>query len=300
VTTERGSAGGPPALRYPPRPAFDPGDPSAFDLVAYLARIGYAGSREVTLETLRALHLAHVTSIPFENLDIQLGRPILLDIESIQRKLVRDRRGGYCFEQNHLFLYALRGLAFDVTPLAARVRMGVAEPTPRTHMLLLVNLADERWIADVGFGGDGLIGPIPLVADRPVEVFGWTYRLVTPAERTWLLQLERPEGWFDLYLFTEEPTPFVDYVLGNHFTSTHPESGFVRTVTAQSATPEVRLALRNRTLFEQRPGQETTVRELADDEEVLRVLDERFGLHFPPGTRFRALADPADQATTTS
>ncbi len=276
--------------RYPPRPVFDPGDPSAFDLEAYLARIGYAGPRQPTLDTLRAIHLSHVRSIPFENLDIQLGRPIRLDVESVQRKLVQDRRGGYCFEQNHLLLYALRAIGFDVTPLAARVLMGVAEPTPRTHMLLLVNLHDERWIADVGFGGDGLLWPIPLAADRAVDVFGWTYRLMTSSGGAWLLQLDRPEGWFDLYVFTDEATPFVDYVLGNHFTSTHPESGFVRTVTAQRATPEVRLALRNRTLYEQRPGRETVVRELADDEEVLRVLAERFGLRFPAGTRFRALA----------
>jgi N-hydroxyarylamine O-acetyltransferase len=268
---------------------FDPGDPAAFDLDAYLARIGYVGPRDATLETLRGLHLAHGRSIPFENLDIQLGRPIRLDIQSIQAKLVTARRGGYCFEQNHLLLYALRAVGFDVTPLAARVRMGTTEPTPRTHMLLLVNLPDERWIADVGFGGDGLILPIPLIDGRPVDVFGWIYRLVKPADRTWLLQLERPEGWFDLYLFTEEPTPFVDYVLGNHFTSTHPDSGFVRTLTAQLARPEMRLALRDRTLFEQRPGAKTTVRELTDEDQVLRVLDERFGLRFPAGTHFRAL-----------
>jgi len=157
-------------------------------------------------------------------------------------------------------------------------------------MLLSVKIVDEPWVADVGFGGDGLMGPIPLRPDEPQDVFGWTYRLHPQDDRACMLQLERPDGWFDLYLFTEEPTPFVDYVLGNHFTSTHPESGFVRTVTAQLARPDVRLALRNRTLYEQRPGVEPLVRELADDDEVLRVLDERFGLPFPPGTRFRALA----------
>jgi N-hydroxyarylamine O-acetyltransferase len=268
---------------------FDPGDPSAFDLEGYLARIGYDGPRDPTLETLRGVHLGHVTAIPFENLDIQLGTPIRLDIESIQRKLVAGRRGGYCFEQNHLFLYALRALGFDVTPLAARVRLGDAQPTPRTHMLLLVKLHDEPWIADAGFGGDGLLGPIPLRDGEPQEVFGWTYRLVRHGDEGWMLELQRGEGWFELYLFTEEPTPFVDYVLGNHFTSTHPESGFVRTVTAQFAHPDVRLALRNRTLSEQRPGAEPIVRELADDDEVLHVLEERFGLSFPTGTRFRAL-----------
>src|SRR2546422_1681671 len=117
------------------------------DLDAYFTRIGYAGVRRPTMETLRALHLAHATHISFENLDVLLGRPILLDLESLQAKLVRGRRGGYCFEQNALFAAVLERLGFTVTRLAARVRMGVTRVLPRTHMALAVEVDGGSWLA---------------------------------------------------------------------------------------------------------------------------------------------------------
>ncbi len=269
-------------------------DHASFDLEAYLERIGHQGGLDPTLETLRAIHLAHATSVPFENLDIQLGRPISLEMDRLQAKLVRDRRGGYCFEQNHLFMAALRAVGFGVTPLAARVRLGTTSPTPRTHMLLRVELEAESWIADVGFGADGLLQPIPLLEDAVDGQFGWEYRLIREPGSVWVLQSRRPDGWFDLYGFTEEPTPFVDYVMGNHFTSTHPQSPFVRNVIAQVATVETRLILLNRELREARPDGERLLATL-DDDEMLTVLDERFGLAFAHGTRFRALVDPPAQ-----
>ena len=124
-------------------------DADALDLPAYLERIGYAGDLNPSRSVLEALHLAHATHIPFENLDILLGRPIRLDLASLQAKLVKDRRGGYCFEQNLLFSAVLRQLGFSVTSLAARVRYRTTTLLPRTHMLLLVDLAGERWLADV-------------------------------------------------------------------------------------------------------------------------------------------------------
>jgi N-hydroxyarylamine O-acetyltransferase len=265
-------------------------EPAApFDLEAYLERVGYEGPREPTLEALRGLHLAHVTTIPFENLDIQLGRPIRLDLESLQAKLVRARRGGYCFEQNHLFMAALHALGFDVTPLAARVRFGTTEPTPRTHMLLRVDVDGAPWIADVGFGGDSLLEPIPLTADEEAVQFGWTYRLIREVAGVWMLQSLQREVWLDLYAFLDEPTPFVDYVLGNHFTSTHPESHFVRTLTVQMCATDVRVVLRNLTLWATTPDGATVSTVVPDQDALLAVLSERFGLAFPAGTRFRAL-----------
>src|SRR5262245_30890771 len=144
----------------------------ALDLDAYLARIGYTGDLTPTLKTLRGLHLAHATHIPFENLDILLGRSIELDLASLQSKLVARRRGGYCFEQNTLFAAALETVGFPVTRLGARVLMGTDHIRPRTHMLLGVTADGAEWLADVGFGGEGLIWPILLDQKEPVETFG--------------------------------------------------------------------------------------------------------------------------------
>jgi N-hydroxyarylamine O-acetyltransferase len=263
-------------------------NPSPFDLDAYLNRIGYQGERTPTAAVLGELHLAHATHIPFENLDIQLGRPIRLDLESLQAKLVCGRRGGYCFEQNTLFAAALEQIGFQVTRLAARVRIGATRLLPRTHMLLRVEAEGQSWLADVGFGGEGLLKPLPLEASQPVQQFARTYRLQEEAG-LWVLQALDGGTWLDYYAFTLEPQLPVDYELANWFTSTHPDSIFVRTLTAQRQTPEVRFVLRQRE-FTVVQGEETQTRTLADDEELLRVLVHEFGLSFPAGTRFRALS----------
>src|SRR5262245_43791188 len=122
----------------------------SLDLDAYCARIGHAGPRAPSLDTLRAVHRAHLRAIPFENLDVVLKRPIRLDLASLQRKMIADRRGGYCFESNALLLHALRALGFKVTALAARVlyeRPELPLP-PRSHMLLKVDFSDGDWLAD--------------------------------------------------------------------------------------------------------------------------------------------------------
>src|SRR5262245_13785792 len=197
------------------------------DLDADRHRIGYTGPLTPTRETLAGLHLAHATHIPFENLDILLGRPIRLDLEALQAKLVRGRRGGYCFEQNTLFAAALERIGFRVTTLAARVRFGSTRVLPRTHMLLKVDLDDGPRLADVGFGGEGLLRPIPMEPGRESSQFNRSYRIVEEGQAL-VLQSLRPEGWFDLYVFTLEPSLPVDYEMSNHFTSTYPESIFRR------------------------------------------------------------------------
>ena len=137
-------------------------DSLQFDLPAYLARVAFQKAPRPDAATLRALHQAHIAAIPFENLDIPLGRGIRIDLGSIQAKLVRTRRGGYCFEQNALFAAALEEIGFPVTRLSARVRSGGAMLLPRTHMLLKVEADGIARICDVGFGGWGLLEPIPL------------------------------------------------------------------------------------------------------------------------------------------
>jgi N-hydroxyarylamine O-acetyltransferase len=255
-----------------------------FDLDAYLARVGYRGPRRASVDALQALHLAHATSIPFENLDILLGRGIQLDLESLQRKLVTARRGGYCFEQNLLFAAALDAFGYEVTMLSARVRYGVTVIRPRTHMLLLVTVEDRRWIADVGFGGEGLLFPVPLAIDAESPQFRWTYRIVLEG-RHHVLQSRRPDGWMDMYAFTLEPHERVDYEVANHFTSTYPTSPFRAMPIAQRPSPDARYILRDRELTTD-TGDSIETRTIADDE-LLDVLRETFGIDLPTGTRIR-------------
>ena len=255
------------------------------DLDAYLTRVGYDGPVEPTLEVLDAIHLAHATTIPFENLDILLGRPIRIDLASLQDKLVRDRRGGYCFEHNTLFAAALEAVGFGVTRLGARVRFGARSVTARTHMALLVEADGQGRLADVGFGGGGVLRSLPIEPGPELDQFGWRFRLVDE-DGVRVLQTHRPNGWIDLYAFTFEPQYPVDYQVANHFTSTHPSSPFTRTLTAQLSAPERALILRGRKLIEETPTGETSS-EVRDDE-LLEVLADRFTLSFPPGTRFEA------------
>ena len=253
-----------------------------FELAAYLDRTGYQGPREPNRDALAALHAAHVAAIPFENLDILLGRPISLDLAALQAKLVGGRRGGYCFEQNTLFRAALEAVGFRVTSLAARVRGG-GVLRPRTHMLLRVDLAEGPFLADVGFGGDGPVHPLPLVPGPESWTGAMGYRLRREAD-LWVLEGHGGE-WTDLYAFTLEPQFPVDFEMANHFTSTWPRSPFVQTLTAQRSWPERRAVLRNRELV-LREGRDRRAVTVRDPDHLLEVLDAEFGLRFPAGTRF--------------
>jgi N-hydroxyarylamine O-acetyltransferase len=257
----------------------------SFDLDAYCARIGHSGERVPTATVLDELHLAHATHIPFENLDILLGQPIRLDLASLQEKLVRGQRGGYCFEQNALFAAALESLGFRVTRLAARVRYQTTRVLPRTHMLLKVEVEGSYRIADVGFGGEGLLKPIALRAGEVARQGAWSFRLLDEAG-LWVLQSRPLDDWQDLYAFTLEPQLPVDFEVANYYVSTHPESRFTKTLTVQLPTPEVRHVLRDREFLVDRGGQ-VSGRLIEDEEALLKVLDKVFELRFPPGTRFR-------------
>ncbi len=257
------------------------------DLDAYLSRIGYSGERVPKLEVLDGLHLAHATRIPFESLDIQLGRPIRLDLESIEDKLVRGGRGGYCYEQNTLFAAVLERIGFCVTRLAARVRKGASRVLPRTHMLLKVDVAGSSWLADVGFGTGGLLKPVAMSPGRVSRQFAWSFRLVEESG-LWVLQSLAGGAWQDLYAFTLEPQYPVDFEMANHYVSTHPNSRFVQTLAVQRQTPTVCYMLRNRELTVV-TGDVVEPTRIDDDELLLHILAETFGLEFPPGTRFKCL-----------
>ncbi|CAN95485.1 putative N-hydroxyarylamine O-acetyltransferase [Sorangium cellulosum So ce56] len=257
-------------------------DSASLDLDAYLARIGYRGALAATREVLDALHAAHVYSIPFENLDVLLGRPIRLDLASVQAKLVRARRGGYCFEHNTLFAAVLRRLGFKLTTLIARVRFQRSDTGPRSHMLSLVELPEGPFIADVGFGGPGLLQPLPLVEGeghaRVLDVIG-----LRREGSSWVLASRAGEVCQDIYAFTLEEHLPIDYEVANHYTSTHPSSLFVNNLIVALPSPEGRVTLRNRELgFWRVDGVE---RVSVHDDALLDVLRERFGLELPAGTR---------------
>ena len=198
------------------------------DRSAYLARIGYQGSLVPSMETLRGLHLSHVLTVPFENLDIHLGRPISLDPSDLFRKIVISRRGGYCFELNGLFALLLEELGFVVTRLAARVLYGTEGVRPRSHQVLLVHLDGERWIVDVGFGGQGLREPLPFVVGLEHRQGPDQFRLATDERGEHVLQCRIEEAWTNLYSFALDPWLPVDYQFANYYHSHAPESPFVQ------------------------------------------------------------------------
>jgi len=262
----------------------------SFDLSAYLARIGFRGASRPDLATLRSLHRAHIEAIPFENLDIQMGRPIELDATSLQTSLVSRRRGGYCFQQNGLFRLALTELGFTVHAREARVRLdSTGAVSPRTHMVLIVPIEGTDWLTDVGFGGNGIIEPLELHSSSSVQD-GWTYRVVHEG-RLHVLQRARADGWDDLYAFADDDVAPIDYIVGNWFTSTNPESRFVRTLTAQRMIGEVRHVLRNLSYSVAASGGEWQTRTLTRAE-LVPLLRDVFGLDVPEGATFRALDGP--------
>ena len=208
-----------------------PPSAEAIDLDAYFQRIGYSGERTATLPTLAAIHAAHAQAIAFENLSPLLKQPVLLDLPSLQQKLVQAGRGGYCFEQNGLFRSVLIALGFQVTSLAARVLWGVPAGviTPRSHMLLIVHIGDVPYLADVGFGGSTLPTPIQLIPDidqsTPLEPF----RLMS-AQDSYILQVCFAGAWQSLYQFDLQPQYPADYEVSNWYVSTYPTSWFVNSL----------------------------------------------------------------------
>jgi N-hydroxyarylamine O-acetyltransferase len=257
------------------------------DLDGYFARIGYRGPRTPTLATLDGIVRAHVEAIPFENLDILLGRRIELEPAALERKLVGARRGGYCFENNGLLLDVLTQLGYTARPLSARVRYGRPRdyiPT-RTHLFVRVEL-DTSYLVDVGFGALSLTSAIRLVLDEPQPTPHETRRLVRDGG-LWFHQVLFGDEWQDLYEFTLEEMPPIDREVANWYTSTHPASHFrSRLWVARALADGGRLSLLNRELRVRRRDGTADVRVLDTPDELVSVLAERFGLVFAPGTRF--------------
>ncbi len=206
------------------------------DLDAYLRRIGLtAGSRceraggpRAGGRDLAELHRAHVAAIAFENLDPHRGVPVSLELDDVQRKLVGERRGGYCFEHNTLLRATLEALGAGVEPILARVRLGAPPGVVRapTHLVLRVRAGGEEWLADAGFGTGGLLEPIPFVPGDVHEQSGWRFQLIADEDEL-VLRRDSPAGWEELYGFVPRAAPALDVETSNWFTATHPQSAFV-------------------------------------------------------------------------
>ena len=247
-----------------------------FDCDAYLQRLKYTGQINPVEKDLKDLHRAHFYTIPFENFDILLGRGVHLEPGKLFNKLVQNRRGGYCFELNGLFLMALRAFGFDARPLLGRVHK-TGTPTGRGHQLTLIAIQEKQWIADVGFGGDTPRTPIPLVLGRPVIHDGQKIRLIDTANFGIMVQTFKSDQWENLYSFDLGYVCQADIDYGNHYTSTHPDALFTTARVAALPVQNGVYTLFNNT-FKSTIGEEENIQELAQGQPYLDALKTHFGI----------------------
>ena len=247
-----------------------------FDQDAYLQRIGCVREVNGTIEGLRGIHHAQLYTIPFENFDIFLGRGIELEPEKLFQKLVLQKRGGYCFELNGLFLMALQSFGFDARALLARVYVD-GEPRGRGHQISLVTIEGKEWIADVGFGRDNPRAPIPFVLNQPTTNDGHTVRLVKTQHYGTLFQVKNNGIWEDRYSFDLEYVCPADIEYGNHFTSTFPKSLFVNAWVAALPVKKGAITLFNNRL-KKTVGEKVTQTELEEGQKYLEALEDHFGI----------------------
>jgi len=248
------------------------------DVSSYLERIGYKGLREPTLETLRGLHRRHMLAVPFENLDIHLGRPIVLDETAFFDKIVRQRRGGFCYELNGLFAALLRELGYDLDLLSGRVSSELGRFGPEfDHLVLLVRLDGQEWIADVGFG-DSFVEPLAL--DGKEQSSG---RMLYFGDR-WpegLILLREEDGaWTAKYVLTLEPHRLEEFAGMCLFHQTSPSSTFPRARICSRATPQGRITLSEMRLIQTVNGKRSE-RMLGSEEQYAQALVEYFGIDLP-------------------
>ncbi|MDX1774658.1 N-hydroxyarylamine O-acetyltransferase [Oceanihabitans sediminis] len=248
-----------------------------FNKQEYLRRINLEAPISVNYESLKALHRAQHLSIPFENIDICLGKNIPIDAHSIFQKLVKHKRGGYCFELNGLLLLALQAYGFEVRPLLGRVHL-TGEPGGRTHQALLVTIDSQTWLVDVGFGAESPTIPIPFVINEVVRFEHRSFRLVSSELFGYMLQSNQGDTWKNLYSFDLSPVLDIDLKLGNHFTSTSPDSFFINARIAALPVPYGVLTLYNDRFKKVINGKEEQIF-LKDDASYLSFLAEAFDIH---------------------
>lgn len=251
------------------------------DLDAYLARIGWTGALRPDHATLAALVAHHVASVPFENLDVLFGRRVRLDLSSLDAKLVRARRGGYCFEQATLFAEVLRRVGF--TPVAHAARVVLREPrdvAARTHMFLVVPLPEGDFVVDPGFGALAPDFPVP-VANAPLESQRERSHWLAREDGLVVLRARTPQGVTDCWVSPLDRVNPVDFEMANHFTATHPDSPFVNRLMLRAVTPEGRISVINREVTIRRDDATPRTYTLEDRAALRALLAEYFGFDLP-------------------
>jgi N-hydroxyarylamine O-acetyltransferase len=247
----------------------------------YLRRIGEDRPAGASSDALRRLHLAHREAFLFDNLTIQTGGAVRLGLADLEAKFLDEGRGGYCFEHNTLFAAALTAAGFAPVALLGRVRRGPPERWARTHMVLRLSLDGEPWLADVGFGGLGLLEPMPLRDGAESVQGGLRYRVRREAH-LWVLSTRDAAGTeTDLYEFADDPQTATDIEIANHFTATHPESIFRTTLTIQRSRRGERTLLRSGTLTRYRQGRPND--ESFTREQLPALVQAEFGVTLPDG-----------------
>lgn len=251
------------------------------ELAAYLRRIGFEGVARPDLATLKAIHRRHLLAIPYENLDVQLGRSVSIDPADAFEKIVRRGRGGWCYEMNGLFGWALEQIGFDVTRVAGSVaRAVVGDALPGNHLVLRVDL-DEPWLADVGFG-DGPIEPFRIAAGAfESHIFSFELRRI---EDDWWRLTNHPRGGAPSFDFRTEAADEAALAERSDWLQTAPQSPFVQNAVVQRQQADGLAVMRGKTLkFLTREA--TDARDLASADEYVSVLSEVFGLDVPQAAR---------------
>lgn len=247
-----------------------------FDKQEYLNRIHHHHNISVDFESLKSIHHAQHLNIPFENFDICLGRNIQLNPATIFQKLVRQKRGGYCFEVNGLLLMALKSFGFEARPLLGRVHLS-EEPTGRSHQTALVTIEGKSWLVDLGLGAESPLIPIPFVSHKPVSFKNHIYRLIKSELFGYILQSKQDQSWKDLYSFDLSHVFDIDIKYGNYYTSTNPDSFFVNARMAALPIENGMLTLFNDRFKRVIDGKEEIIF-LKDDPSYLEVLEKEFGI----------------------
>jgi N-hydroxyarylamine O-acetyltransferase len=267
-------------------------EPHLSNLALYLQRLGFNAPPAPTLETLRQLQLRHTGAFPFENLSTLSGQPVLIDLPSIEQKVLHDGRGGYCYELNNLFLALLQALGFDACGISGRVVMGQPEGawTARTHRLSLVTLDGVRYITDVGFGG--MVPTAPLMLDTPAEQLTphEPYR-IEQHEDGYTLRANVAGEWRAMYIFDLQRQEDIDYAVGNWYVSTHPESSFARQLMVARTGEGWRRTLNNGSFAIHRIGSETERRQVTDVDELMGLLRSEFDIRVPRETALRRVIE---------
>lgn len=248
----------------------------------YLRRQGFPAAPPPTLESLRALQQRHTAAFPFESLSTLMHRPVPIDVPSIERKLLHEGRGGYCYELNGLYLALLTQLGFDARALDARAVLGrpADAHAARTHMLILVTLEGASYICDVGFGGLVPTAPLRLSVDTLQVTPHEAYRL-TMRDSQYLLSAQVSNHWCGLYRFDLQTDAAIDQVVGNWYVSTHPDSPFIGRLAAARTGPGLRKTLSDASFAIHHVNAATERRELPDADAVMAVLREEFNLRLP-------------------